>query len=62
MSRTILGMFRSMLKEPDVSRKIWGDLVATTAYTRNYVTRQKLFSDPTPNEVWFNTNPDVSHL
>lgn len=62
MSRTLLNMVRSMLKQNNVSKCFWPDAVVTATYIKNRLTCSGLFADKTPYEIWHGTKPDVSHF
>jgi len=61
LNRFVLNITRSMLKCYEVSKKLWGEVVATTTYLLNRSPSKKL-DGITPEEAWTGKKPNVSHL
>jgi len=62
MNRTILDLTRSMLHHKNISKRFWGEAMATAVYVRNRVTSRSLPPKLTPYHLWYGTAPNISHL
>lgn len=54
-------MVRSILKEKNLHKELWGEAVLTTAYLLNRYPTKKL-EKITPEEAWSRLKPKMSHL
>lgn len=60
-NRTLMGMVRSMLKEKDLPKELWGEAVSTSIYLLN-CSPTKSLQGVTPYEKWTERRPSVDHL
>lgn len=60
-NRTIMNMVRTMLKGKNLPKELWGETVSTAAYLLNRCPTKKL-EKITPEEVWSEFKPSLSHL
>ena len=56
-----MSLVRSMLKEKDLPRELWGEAVNTAVYLLNQASTQSL-KGLTPYEAWIGRKPLVDHL
>ena len=60
-NRTFLSLVRSMLKEKDLPRELWGEIVSTIVYMLNRASTRSL-KGLTPYEAWIGRKPSIEHL
>ena len=60
-NRTIMSLVRSMLKEKNLPRELWGEAVNTAVYLLNRASTRSL-KGLTPYEAWIGRKPSVEHL
>ena len=60
-NRTIMSLVRSMLKEKNLPRELWGEAVNTVVYLLNRASTRSL-KGLTPYEAWIGRKPSVEHL
>ena len=60
-NRTIINMVRSMLKEKQLAKNLWGEAVETATYVLNRCPTKQL-ANKVPEEVWSGRKPSVSHM
>jgi len=61
MNRKLVESVRSMLADSELPRRFWAEAIATAVYLRNRSPTNSV-RNKTPNEVWTEKKPNVSHL
>lgn len=61
MNRTLVEKAKCMLLDANLQTTFWAEAVATSAYLVNRAPNQRL-DGCTPEEIWTNQKPDLSHL
>ena len=60
MNRTLVELGRAMIKCQDLLEFLWEYAIAHAAYLRNR-SHTSFLKDITPNQMWYNEKPNITH-